>query len=320
MTTLTFVATGDSIITRRVSHLKDPDFHRSGRLDPGADAAFNNLELPLPRDPVVPNSSRALLCARPFVVDELAWMGLNLFEHRQQPLHRLYVPRPGGHHGGVSAARAGLRRRRRGPGQGPPAGLPGDQGAAASALVAAATPFSTTTWGGWATDSGPDCPGRPGINPLRYETRYVLDAGALRRAEGHRRGPGHRRHHRATSATLASFSTARPAPTPSWTAASTRARPPAVVTEPNKNDLEEIARWIRGARRQADLVVASLHAHEGPANDRNRAEVADFIVETAHAWIDAGADIFVGHGPHCCGPWRCTRASPSSIPWATLPS
>ena len=54
----------------------------------------------------------------------------------------------------------------------------------------------------------------------------------------------------------------------------------------------------------AEWVVVSLHCHElGGAlllQAQNRSdieEMADFVVDFAHKCIDAGADIFVGHGP-----------------------
>lgn len=44
-----------------------------------------------------------------------------------------------------------------------------------------------------------------------------------------------------------------------------------------------------------DWVVFSMHNHEGgPTED----EPSDHIVQLAHAVIDAGADVFIGHGPH----------------------
>lgn len=39
----------------------------------------------------------------------------------------------------------------------------------------------------------------------------------------------------------------------------------------------------------------TVHSHEG---DRNRLVPAQFLVTFAHAAIDAGADVLVGHGPH----------------------
>ncbi len=71
---------------------------------------------------------------------------------------------------------------------------------------------------------------------------------------------------------------------------------PAVVTEPDPSDLKGLTEAIRDARRMADYVVVSIHSHEGAPGSR---EVpAQFLVDFAHATVEAGADVFVGHGPH----------------------
>jgi hypothetical protein len=78
-----------------------------------------------------------------------------------------------------------------------------------------------------------------------------------------------------------------------------------VTTRVDRKDAEGNLRWIREARKQADWVVFSFHNHEFGAKDRNTAptdvelkETAQFVVDFAHAAIDAGADVVVGHGPH----------------------
>jgi poly-gamma-glutamate synthesis protein (capsule biosynthesis protein) len=63
----------------------------------------------------------------------------------------------------------------------------------------------------------------------------------------------------------------------------------------NETDTEEILAQVRSARRQADFVFVEIHAHESG----NKNEVpADFLPRFAKAAIDAGADMFIGHGPH----------------------
>jgi hypothetical protein len=68
-----------------------------------------------------------------------------------------------------------------------------------------------------------------------------------------------------------------------------------VLTELNKEDLEEIASVVRNASGLADYTIVTIHAHE---SDKNRSIPAKFIVSFARAMIDAGADVFVAHGPH----------------------
>jgi poly-gamma-glutamate synthesis protein (capsule biosynthesis protein) len=63
----------------------------------------------------------------------------------------------------------------------------------------------------------------------------------------------------------------------------------------NERDQEEILAQVRSARRQADFVFVTIHAHE-PGNYSETP--ADFLPRFARATMDAGADMFIGHGPH----------------------
>lgn len=68
-----------------------------------------------------------------------------------------------------------------------------------------------------------------------------------------------------------------------------------VVYEMNENDLQAFLHAIRDAKRSSDFVIATIHAHE-PGNWSD--EPPAFLEELAHRAIEAGADQFVGHGPH----------------------
>ena len=71
---------------------------------------------------------------------------------------------------------------------------------------------------------------------------------------------------------------------------------------PNKLDLEGNIKAVKDAKKLSDWNIFSLHDHNSgfraPAGYRNLElppiEVRDF----AHKVIDAGADVYVGHGPH----------------------
>jgi poly-gamma-glutamate synthesis protein (capsule biosynthesis protein) len=67
--------------------------------------------------------------------------------------------------------------------------------------------------------------------------------------------------------------------------------PPAIITWADTGSLAEFTGDLRALRAGADVVVASHHW--GLFED-----VLDYQVEIAHAAIDAGADVVVGHGPH----------------------
>jgi poly-gamma-glutamate synthesis protein (capsule biosynthesis protein) len=60
-------------------------------------------------------------------------------------------------------------------------------------------------------------------------------------------------------------------------------------------DVERNLASVREARGMADWVIFSVHNHEGGLTVD---EPSDHIVDLAHAVVDAGADLVIGHGPH----------------------
>jgi poly-gamma-glutamate capsule biosynthesis protein CapA/YwtB (metallophosphatase superfamily) len=67
--------------------------------------------------------------------------------------------------------------------------------------------------------------------------------------------------------------------------------PPAIITWADAKSLAEFTGDLRALCTGADIVVASHHWGLS-------ADVLDYQVEIAHAAIDAGADVVMGHGPH----------------------
>ncbi len=69
-------------------------------------------------------------------------------------------------------------------------------------------------------------------------------------------------------------------------------------------DIVENVRQVRYAKEMADRVIVSMHSHElgGPSYLTGRREdPAEFMVDFAKRCIDAGADVFVGHGGPALG-------------------
>ncbi len=70
--------------------------------------------------------------------------------------------------------------------------------------------------------------------------------------------------------------------------------PPQIITFPYRDDLDALLEDVRQAKTQADLVVLSLHW----GIHFYHAVIATYQKEVAHAAIEAGADIILGHHAH----------------------
>ena len=79
--------------------------------------------------------------------------------------------------------------------------------------------------------------------------------------------------------------------------------PPIVVTWADRRYLDEFCADIEALRTTVEFVVASCHWGLGE-------DVLDYMTEIAHAAIEAGADIVIGHGPHYSLPVGIHRGKP----------
>lgn len=277
---VTIALTGDSILTRRISVYQEPASTGVFDLVRRADAAFTNLETLFHdyQSWAAHESGGTWMRSDPSLVKELTWAGFDM------------VSRANNHAGdfGVSAMQATSDVVRE-------AGLV-EAGVGASlsaarearyletarariALIAAASTFTPSSRAG---NTRGDMPARPGLSPLRFTTTTIVTA---QRMEELRR----------ISAEVNGRPTPAGEPLNFFGRQFIVGPAPGIRTEPNKEDVAEIARVVRSAATLADLVIVSLHCHE---NGRDRTIPADFIGTFAHAMIDAGADMFVGHGPH----------------------
>lgn len=80
------------------------------------------------------------------------------------------------------------------------------------------------------------------------------------------------------------------------------------VMEANKADVERVMAAIEEARFQADYVMVSVHSHHLSGDAKEIP--ADFLVDFAHACVDAGANAVIGHGPHLLRPIEVYRDCP----------
>lgn len=63
-----------------------------------------------------------------------------------------------------------------------------------------------------------------------------------------------------------------------------------------KTGLERTLQEIEEARRQADIVIVSVHTHEMKGPDIMKAPM--FMETFCRKCVEAGASVVLGHGPH----------------------
>ena len=276
--------TGDSIIDRRLSVYEEPEYLRMFERIRSADAAFTNFEM-LVHDFEFSGeavSGGTYMGAPPWVIDELKWAGFRLFGTANN--HSLDFGTGGllstirhmEQAGAVYAGTGENLARARAPGY-----LDTKKGRVA--LIACASTFSIFSPAG---EQRPDMKGRPGLNPLHFRTTYTVEPATLAslRALAKLSGPVGEGAPRSDGDFRFLGATFR------------AGDKPGVATEPDARDLKAITSTVSEARRQADWVMVSIHAHEAAQGDREMP--AQFLVTFAHAAIDAGADLLAGHGPH----------------------
>jgi len=301
----TIAATGDSLMTMHVAQSDEPGFRALIDLLRPADVRFANLEGTLHAFEGFPQaaSGGTYVCGHPGLLDDLKVMGFNLYSAANNHMvdwgeGGLFATMETLDRAGVVYAGIGryLQDARS------PRYL--ETAAGRVALVAVTSTFPSHALAG---EQRPDCQGRPGVNPLRFQEFVDVDAGTLAQlTDLHRRlGLG------ATREVRIRLGFERPDPPGVTTLFDRKFRlgdPPGVRTEPHAGDLAGNLTWIRDARRQADWVVVSLHAHEMRGADRE--QPAEFIPAFCRRAVEAGADIVLGHGPHLLRGMEIYRGRP----------
>lgn len=269
----TMALTGDAIITRALSPYKEPQFLRLMDIIRSADVAFTNLEIlfhdyePSPAS----QSGGTYMRAEPKLAKELVWAGFDL------------VSMANNHTGDYGADGMRLTRTHAEAAGLVTAGAGEDLYEAREArflethdgrvaLVSASATFSDASRAG-APRGG--VRGRPGLSPLRFTTTRVVLPAHLEELRG----------------VLSKMGQRVSEPGRPLTVFGTRLEPgeaAGVRTEADSADVAAIADVVRNADVLADFVIVAIHAHTD----------GDYLKAFAHAVVDAGADVVVGHGPH----------------------
>ena len=278
--TMTFALTGDAILTRRLSPFNEPEYLRMMEVIRTADLAFTNLEMlfyDYSDGYPAAHSGGTWMAAEPMLAGELVWAGFDIVSRANN--HTMDYSAGGLRSttkalDGVNLVHAGagenLAKARA------PAYL--ETAGGRVALISVASTFSDEDRAG---PQRGDLRGRPGLSPLRFSTTYHVSGSSLDKLRdvadeaGFRVSDGDSLRFQGTQFVASDN--------------------PGRRTAPHEGDLADIVAVVREARRQADWVIVTSHTHESAGS---RAVPAEFLETFARAVVDAGADIFVGHGPH----------------------
>ena len=302
----TIALAGDTMLTRRLTPFKEERFLKLREIFRGADTSFANLEGTVHTwDEGTPGITQGtFMTTDPKLLDDLKWLGINLvccannhaFDYGEDGVRAnlKHLDAAGIAHAGTGKNLAEARA---------PGYLDTPNGRVA--LVAATAAFRPWNQAG---EQRPDLRGRPGINPLGFQTTYSVDAKAFEQLQRINQSLGFDKSNERARKHFYSDKELAAAKSNELTLLGNRyvlGEGFAIATEANKRDLQDNLKWLREARRQADWVVMSVHSHEfgGPTllTAASRAELedsADFVAKFARQAIDEGADIFVSHGPH----------------------
>lgn len=294
--------TGDSILQRRLNSREDATLRPLFDLIRAADVSFTNLEV-LPNDfegdPAL-ESGGSHFGAPSWILDELVAGGFDLFStannhaldygiaglhamHRELDKRELLYAGTG----------RNLEEARR------PVYCTRPEGTVA--LLACSATFGK---GQEASDQTRDMPGRPGLNPLRYDTVHEVNPTQMAQVRELIASLGLDRLYQGA----VELGFAHPLPHPSLAVFGPftpllfrEGHQTRVRTAPRKKDVDDILRWVEEARVMSDVVVLSIHAHELGYNaegDWDLEAPAEFLQPVARRMIEAGIDIVVCHGPH----------------------
>ncbi|MDF2725746.1 MAG: capsule biosynthesis protein, partial [Paenibacillus sp.] len=291
--TIRFVATGDSYITRRLPEPKTESFRELADIIHQGDVRFTNLEVTVHQLEGIPSalSGGQWAMSSPDTLTDLQAYGFNMMAWAtNHTMDYLY--------GGLAATEKYLNERRivhAGAGlnlarASEPRYL--ETPAGRVALLAATSTFHDFQRAG---EQRPDMIGRPGVNPLRFDTTYKVPPEKLEQLKAI--ADGVKINARQNMSVKNGYQPPSSSNVFLFGAHTFEASDEeGIVTKPNPADLNRMTQRISEARRQADYVLVSIHSHDLRGDVWE--EPAQFVETFSRACMDAGADAVIGHGPH----------------------
>lgn len=293
MKKMSFIATGDAFITQRIPADGYEGFEALRDIICSHDVRFSNLEMTFHNGEGTPAavSGGTWAMADPRCLDDMRAYGFNLFTTANNHTGDYGE-------GGVMATIRHLRERDM-VFSGTGANM--EEASRACyletrkgrvALVSACSTFHISSMAGGQSGS---VTGRPGLSPLRFTTTYHVTRPHFDMV----RELAKVTYVNAYNDYGIKIGYVNPNPEGVATFGNHRfmlSEEDRVETAPLERDMVRIEEEIREARRQADVVLVSLHVHETDFDDF--ATPPAFLEKVAKRCIDAGASAVIGHGPH----------------------
>lgn len=302
--TRSIALTGDCLLTRPLSIHSEDQFLKIREILTGADAAFTNFDSAVSKKLEKAFAQRPVggyyMTTEPHLLSDLLWMGITMvacgsthaddygpqgFIETIREFDKIGMVHAGsGRH--LAEARAPAFQ---------------DTKNGRFALLAAS---ASVYFGSRAGEQRYDTAGWPGVNQLRNKAVYQVDASTLEdlrrigkdigwdiaRERAKNQGDPHAGGDDPNSYNFVGQT---------FTLADECGR----TSQANAKDVAENLRQIKHAKLLSDIVIASLHCHEQGGASMMTAtrrvdveDTADFAIEYGRRCIDAGADIFAGHG------------------------
>lgn len=294
-------AVGELMVSRPFGMHKEEDFLAiKDKLD-AADVGYGHLEMNFIDENKLPCAARAdsvasYMNADPAIARDIKWFGVDIMSLANN--HSFDFGGPGVIENRRNCIEAGIASAGTGcdlDEAGAPAYFESEAGRAALISISSGNKSSE-----WANLPKGKIPARPGVNPLRVHTRYHVTSDV---AEAIRKMCKQFRI-LTTSGSYGGFYLKEDEfliGTPMMNSKYNCIRYVEdeqfrVEMTNDAKDLERIVRTIKSTKKTSDLVMVAHHYNisEGPRGDA----VPEFAREFAHAAIDAGADIYFGHGWH----------------------
>lgn len=291
--TMTFTATGDSFITRRLPSTTNQQFNKIKEIIKQGEFRFTNFEVTAHHFEGFPSavSGGTWAITDPIVLEDLKSYGFNIVSWANN--HTLdysygglfatakYLNEYGFIHAGVGKNLAEASS---------PKYIECPSGRVA--LIAATSTFHES----WAAgEQRQDVEGRPGVNPLRYNTKHYVTKEQLQSLKEIAAVTDINAEY--NLAVKEGFEVPSEEGSLKFGKYNFEVREkPGKETTPNLIDLNRIINSIHEAKRQADYVIVSIHTHEMEGEEKNKPP--QFLEMFSRKCIDEGAHAVIGHGPH----------------------